>query len=120
MYKTHLGEWGFAKNFTEKRVKSLLNQKMERGAVGKVPQFAKEGKAIDHQRITKYLKRKKMSMEEFCDIEMHTPSLPLRNPPSLDAHPNPIHSQRPHSPQPSAHISHENNCPYQPGLRNFA
>jgi hypothetical protein len=119
MYKTHLGEWGFAKNYTEKRVKSLLHQKKERNAVGKMPQFAKEGKAVDRQRIAKYLKRKKKTVEEFCDAEKPTSSLPPRNLLGLDAHPNLTHSQRPRSPQSSDVGSYEYNCPYRPWTKKF-
>jgi hypothetical protein len=119
MYNTHLADWGFAKNYTEKRVKGLLHQKMERDAVGKVSQFAKEGKAVDHQRIAKYLKRKKKSVEEFCDVEMRTSSLPLRNLLGPDAHPNLADSQRLLSLRPPAYTSYEYNCPYRPWAKKF-
>jgi len=119
MYKTHLGEWELAKNYTEKRVKSLLHQKKERNAVRKVPQFAKEGKAVDRQRIAKYLKRKKKTVEEFCDVGMPTSSLPPRSLLGPDVHPNLAHSQPPFSPQPSAGGSYESHCPYRPWAKKF-
>ena len=117
MYKTRLEDWGLTKNCTEKRVQSLLHQKAMRDAVGKVRQ-SNEGKSVG-QKIAKYLKRKKKSLEEFCNVEMRTSSPPPRNPPGPDAHPNPVHLSRSLSPQTLAFRSYEDNCPYRPRDKKF-
>jgi len=70
MYKIYLDKWGFTKNYTEQWAKRLLHQKKERNAVGKLSPFTKEGKAADLQRIAKYLKRMKTSLEESGRGEM--------------------------------------------------
>jgi hypothetical protein len=127
MYKTHLAAWEFAKNYTEKRVRSLLHQKRERDAVGKVSKFGGEGEKVNFRRIEEYLKRKK-SVKEFvsteddkivrADVEISTASAP-KNLSDQDSRPNLAPSQRPGSPQPPASSNYEHNCPYQPWPNMF-
>ncbi|KAH8732539.1 hypothetical protein GQ44DRAFT_755041 [Phaeosphaeriaceae sp. PMI808] len=68
MYKQKLKSWGYFKNCTEERVRSVLYNKTAGCAVGKASAFSQDGEERD-RKIKKYLERTKKTFPEFIETE---------------------------------------------------
>jgi hypothetical protein len=121
MYKQRLESWGYFKNCTERRVRTILHDKTERGAVEKVVKFGRNGEDRSAQKITKYLSRKKITLSELVttdnnrQVRAHAMPVTLSQGGTL----NNLNTGLNLANSQSTGKVYEDNCPYRPWAKVF-
>lgn len=128
MYKNKFEQWGFAKNITNKNVRGLLSHKILSDATGCVSTLGTHGRPVQKQRLSKFLKRKKMNPADSLLVNDDRPAdvyhavgvdhiltTPLSHEgilDGLDTYPN-LHDVTP------ADSGYEQACHYRPWKKKF-
>jgi hypothetical protein len=73
MYKMHITKWELDKRNKEKEVMAIVCKKRQRDTKGKRSEFYIRGRLVSIEDVHRYLKRRKMSVEDAIARRVATP-----------------------------------------------